>query len=247
MCLYVDFHVSTQVVFVCWCTNCFRVFYRFVRIYIHDFVLFAFHRMRIPVQTKQHANVPDFLRAIKMLRQMRVVAAQLYSEVHVMALDEDKPLPVSDLEGNEATLASLEQSLQVHRAELTAIRQRHPLLSFLLLPQVLRLLEVVQACQNMYVATDGDALVEIPPETRQEMLMFLAYCGLDAARVVMTRDCFGASPFHEDKIELAHIERLGSWLEVLLKMFSTLYIVLSLRAPVSIAHNIIINIVCMVV
>ena len=63
-------------------------------------------------------DVQHFLSAIAVLKDIRDVAAQLLSEVHLVVLDDSQPLPVRDVDGNLAKLEEFKQLLERQRALL---------------------------------------------------------------------------------------------------------------------------------
>jgi len=121
---------------------------------------------------RQYVDVGQFLEAIDVLRQLRAVAEQLFTEVHVTAMGADQFLVVQDVAGNKAKLAEFEETLSLRRQQLKSLRKLHPHLTFLLLPQMLRFMERVQWCQTFFAGVDEeDDATQLPANLREEVLM----------------------------------------------------------------------------
>jgi hypothetical protein len=157
------------------------------------------------------SDVARFLEAIEVLREVRMVTQKLLADVHMVALTVHDSLRVCDVETNRSKLHDLQAQLVARQVELKHLRRAHPLLSCMLLPQILRVMERLQWCQNFAVGGDVDA--PLHDGLRTELVSALGFCGVDASKVAFTNDMVLGDPFYDETAALAHMYRLGQWLD----------------------------------
>jgi len=157
-------------------------------------------------------DIARFQVAVECLYKLRTVIANLYTEVHLNVVNEDEPILVANVAFNQRLYEAYSGELKARCAQLKSLRLKYPLLSFLVLPQMLKWLEILELCRSAFAVEDNLEELSLPPVLREELLQYLRLCGLPAEAVDFNRECFGDELMFEVDVGAVHIERLGKWL-----------------------------------
>jgi len=183
-------------------------------------------------ETETHVDTPAFLAAIGVLRSMRNVAADLFAEAHVQGIMDGSSIRVNDLASNRSLLGQMQGMLSGHRRDIAVsvcaraplcsclralsqdLRRRHPLLSYLLLPQALQFVNLL--CRCKVKLAEG---CMFPALLQEEVCMFLRFCGLDVVADLLTPESL-ACPEFTVMNPLLDLEYLGAWLAGMAQLYT---------------------------